>query len=84
MDSAEKEKRSTKEELMEVLSALKPEIDFTKETELIDEGLLESFDVITLIAELEDQFGVEIPAEDLQNLLTVGDVMKYLKDKGVE
>ena len=40
------EKRSTMEELMEVLSALKPEIDFTKETELIDEGLLESFDVI--------------------------------------
>lgn len=39
------EKRSTMEELMEVLSALKPEIDFTKETELIDEGLLESFDV---------------------------------------
>ena len=53
------------EELMEVLSALKPEIDFTKETELIDEGLLESFDVITLIAELEDQFGVEIPAEEI-------------------
>ena len=56
------EKRSTMEELMEVLSALKPEIDFTKETELI---LLESFDVITLIAELEDQFGVEIPAEEI-------------------
>ena len=53
------------EELMEVLSALKPEIDFTKETELIDEGLLESFDVITLIAELVDQFGVEIPAEEI-------------------
>ena len=59
------EKRSTMEELMEVLSALKPEIDFTKETELIDEGLLESFDVITLIAELEDQFGVEIPTEEI-------------------
>ena len=59
------EKRSTMEELMEVLSALKPEIDFTKETELIDEGLLESFDVITLIAELEDQFDVEIPAEEI-------------------
>ena len=65
VDSAEMEKRSTMEELMEVLSALKPEIDFTKETELIDEGLLESFDVITLIAELEDQFGVEIPAEEI-------------------
>ena len=34
VDSAEMEKRSTMEELMEVLSALKPEIDFTKETEL--------------------------------------------------
>ena len=33
---------------------------------------------------LEDEYSVEIPAEDLQNLATVGDVMKYLKDKGVE
>ena len=32
---------------------------------LIDDGLLESFDVITLIAELEDQFEVEIPAEEI-------------------
>lgn len=52
-------------ELMELLSALKPEIDFETEKELIDEGLLESFDVITLIAEIEDQFGVEIPAEEI-------------------
>ena len=53
------------EALMEVLSALKPEIDFEREKELIDEGLLESFDVITLIAEIEEQFGIEIPAEEI-------------------
>ncbi len=53
------------EELMELLAALKPEIDFETEKELIDEGLLESFDVITLIAEIEDQFGIEIPAEEI-------------------
>lgn len=53
------------EELMELLTALKPEIDFENETELIDDGLMESFDVITLIAEMEDQFGVEIPAEEI-------------------
>ena len=35
------------------------------EKELIDDGLLESFDVITLIAEIEDQFGIEIPAEEI-------------------
>ena len=49
------------EELMELLASLKPEIDFETEKELIDDGLLESFDVITLIAELEDQFDVEWP-----------------------
>ena len=52
-------------ELMELLSALKPEIDFETEYGLIDDGLLESFDVITLIAEIEDRFGVEIPAEEI-------------------
>lgn len=53
------------EELMELLAALKPEIDFETEKELIDDGLLESFDIITLIAEIEDQFGIEIPAEEI-------------------
>ena len=53
------------EELMNLLTALKPEIDFERETELIDDGFLESFDVITLIAEIEDQFGIEIPAEEI-------------------
>ena len=53
------------EELMELLASLKPEIDFETEKELIDDGLLESFDVITQIAELEDQFEVEIPAEEI-------------------
>lgn len=33
---------------------------------------------------LEDEYSVEIPSEDLQELLTVGAVMNYLKDKGVE
>ena len=53
------------QELFELLTALKPEIDFETEKELIDDGLLESFDVITLIAEIEDQFGIEIPAEEI-------------------
>ena len=52
-------------ELMEILTSLKPEIDFETEKELIDDGLLESFDVITLIAEIEDQFGIEVPAEEI-------------------
>ena len=44
----------------------------------------DSLDVFQIVMALEDEYGVEIPADDLQNLLTVGDVMKYLKDKGIE
>ena len=69
------------EELMELLKALKPEIDFETEKELIDDGLLESFDVITLIAEIEDQFGVEIPAEEIvpENLNSVEGIWSLIQ-----
>ena len=44
----------------------------------------DSLDLFELVMALEDEYSVEIPAEDLQAMLTVGDVMKYLRDKGVE
>lgn len=44
----------------------------------------DSLDLFELVMALEDEYSVEIPAEDLQSLLTVGDVMNYLKEKGVE
>ena len=44
----------------------------------------DSLDLYELVMALEDEYSVEIPAEDLQQMATVGDVMNYLKDKGVE
>lgn len=44
----------------------------------------DSLDLFELVMALEDEYSVEIPAEDLQKMATVGDVMNYLKDKGVE
>ena len=44
----------------------------------------DSLDLFELVMALEDEYSVEIPSDDLQNLLTVGDVMNYLKEKGVE
>lgn len=44
----------------------------------------DSLDLFELVMALEDEYSVEIPSEDLENLRTVGDVMTYLKDKGVE
>ena len=44
----------------------------------------DSLDLFELVIDLEDEYSVEIPAEDLESLATVGDVMNYLKGKGVE
>ena len=56
----------------------------TDATSFKDDLGADSLDLFELVMALEDEYSVEIPAEDLQNLATVGDVMKYLKDKGVE
>ena len=44
----------------------------------------DSFDLFELVMALEDEYSVEIPAEELQELTTVGAVMDYLKKIGVE
>ena len=41
-------------------------------------------DLFELVMALEDEYNIEIPAEDLTDLTTVGAVMDYLKNKGVE
>lgn len=44
----------------------------------------DSLDLFELVMALEEEFGVEIPSEDLEKIATVSDVVEYLKDKGVE
>ena len=44
----------------------------------------DSLHLFELVMALEDEYSVVIPAEDLQQMATVADVMNYLKDKGVE
>ena len=56
----------------------------TMEASFKDDLDADSLDLFELVMALEDEYSVEIPSDDLQNLLTVGDVMNYLKEKGVE
>lgn len=44
----------------------------------------DSLDLFELVMSMEEEFGVEIPSEDLEKIVTVGDVIDYLKAKGVE
>lgn len=52
------------DELLNILSEIKPDVDFNTETGLIDNGILDSFDIVQIISELKDAFDIEIsPAE---------------------
>ena len=53
------------EELLEILEDLHPEVDFDTEDGLIDNKILDSFDIVTIVAEVNDEFDVAIPAEEL-------------------
>ena len=58
--------------------------EITAETSFMDDLHADSLDLFELVMALEDEYNVEIPAEELTDLNTVGDVIDYLKNKGVE
>ena len=53
------------DELLEILNDIQPGVDFENETHLIDNHLLDSLSIISLVAELEDTFDVTIPAVEI-------------------
>ncbi len=53
------------EELMEILRELHPEVDYEQCTTLVDDKILDSFDIVSIIAEIADQFDVTISAEHI-------------------
>ena len=53
------------DELLEILSEIRPDLDFEVEKALIDEGILDSFDIISIVGELNNAFDIEINVENL-------------------
>ena len=53
------------EELMNILTNLRPDIDFDTADKLIDDEILDSFDIISLVGEVNDAFDIQIGVEDL-------------------
>lgn len=51
--------------LLEILKEMHDDIDFETHTTLIDDKVIDSFDVITLVAEIDDRIGVSIPPEEI-------------------
>ncbi len=53
------------EKLLEILSDLHSDVDFETEENLIDDGILDSMDIISLISEISDEYDVTITAKDI-------------------
>ena len=67
-----------KKQIIQILTDLRPEFDFTQEgVNFIEEGMLDSFDMITLVSELDSQFGISIDGVDIvpENFGTVDDII---------
>lgn len=58
-------------------------VEITEETSFKDDLGADSLDLFELVMAFEEEFGIEMPQDDLENIETVGDVIKLLKDTGI-
>ena len=56
----------------------------TEDSDVIDDLGADSLDIVDLVMTLEEEFDTEIPDEDIENLRTVGDIVKYVEDRSAE
>ena len=70
------------EKLEEILRELRPDIDL-EEKAFVDDGVLDSFDIVTLVGDIVDAFGVEIAVEDIipENFNSVDAIMELINKK---
>ena len=52
-------------EIIDILTELHDEVDFTTETGLVENGILNSLDIVAIITEIDDRLDVQIPAEEI-------------------
>ena len=75
-----------KERILKILSGLRPEFDFTMDVNFIEEGILDSFDVINLVTALDSEFGISIDGTDVlpENFSSVNVIVMLLKKNGAK
>ena len=70
-----------KEQLLAILTEAVPGVDFESETALVDDEILESLDIVTIVSEIKDAFDVEISVDDLvpENFNTVDAMLALIE-----
>lgn len=78
-----KEKSSMREKILAVLNEIRPDVDFVNEKRLIDDSILDSFDIISVVNEFNNTFDVDIDVEDLEpdNFNTIEAMQELIEQK---
>jgi len=68
-------------QLADILKEIRPEFDFTTSQDFLADGMLDSFDMVTLVSTLDKTFGISIPGTDIvpenfQNLETISALLR--------
>ncbi|MCI7057087.1 acyl carrier protein [Selenomonas bovis] len=74
------------QKIREILADLRPEFDFTEDVDFIEEGYLDSFDIVQLVAMLEKEYEVKIKGIDIvpENFSSVAAMAELLKKSGAK
>ena len=69
------------DELLSILKGICPKVDFVNEKKLIDDGILHSFDIISIVNELNEHYDIEIDVDDLEpdNFNTVEAMLELIE-----
>lgn len=75
-----------KEKILNILNGLRPEFDFSQSANFIDEGMLDSLDVVNLVTDLEDAYGILIDGVDIlpNNFSSVDSIINLLIKNGAK
>ena len=53
------------DEIIAIIKELHPDVDYETNTSLVDDRIIDSFDIISIVAEIDDRLDVQIPAEEI-------------------
>ncbi len=71
-----------KDTVLDILGEIRPDVDFESETVLIDEGILESLDIVAIVGEFNEEFDIDISVDDLlpENFNSVDAMVKLIEE----
>jgi len=74
-----------KDKIIKILSEIRPEFDFNDTQDFIEQGMLDSFDIVTLVATIDEEYNISIDGLDIlpENFKSVDAITKILSKNGV-